>query len=258
MSTRMRSTIQPSSAATGEVASVRMPRTTKRRRRDVTMFRSGGAMRIIQRAMTFCAVVVLVSASHAVAQTEFSEMVDHVHLAVPNQASAVEWYKKHFGGQPMAEGAERLMFGETRILFQRNEGAKPSAGSAIDHLGFSVADLDATMKALEADGAKVTLPAREVAGLFKLAFVEDPWGVRIEVVQDAAKLGLHHIHLRAPDPGAALAWYAASFGGTLGKLKDRFDGINYGGVWVLVQKGEAVPSAGHAIEHLGFRPVNVD
>jgi catechol 2,3-dioxygenase-like lactoylglutathione lyase family enzyme len=185
-------------------------------------------------------------------------MVDHVHLAVPNQASAVEWYKKHFGGQPMAEGAERLMFGETRILFQRNEAAKPSTGSAIDHVGFSVTDLDATMKALEADGAKVTLAAREVAGLFKLAFVEDPWGVRIEVVQDSAKLGLHHIHLRAPDPGAALAWYAASFGGTLGKLKDRIDGINYGGVWLLVQKGEAAPSAGHAIEHLGFRPVNVD
>jgi polar amino acid transport system substrate-binding protein len=66
------------------------------------------------------------------------------------------------------------------------------------------------------------------------------------------------VHLRAPDPGQALAWYAASFGGTVGKLKDRIDGVAYSGVWVLVAKGEAAPSAGHAIEHLGFQPVNVD
>ena len=95
-------------------------------------------------------------------------------------------------------------------------------------------------------------------GMFKLAFVEDPWGTRLEIVQDSAKLGLHHVHLRAPNPDTALAWYASTFGGTIGKLKDRIDGINYGGVWLLAQKGEAVPSAGHAIDHIGFRPLNVD
>ena len=185
-------------------------------------------------------------------------MIDHIHLAAPDQAEAVEWYAKHFGGQKTAEGVERLMFGDTRVIFQRNAAAKPSVGSAIDHIGFSVTDLDAAIKALEAGGAKVVTPAREVAGLFKLAFVEDPWGVRLEVVQDAAKLGVHHIHLRAPDPGVVLKWYADAFGGSIGKLKDRIDGISYGGIWVLVQKGEAAPSAGHAIDHLGFRPINVD
>jgi predicted enzyme related to lactoylglutathione lyase len=128
-------------------------------------------------------------------------MVDHVHLAATDQAKAVEWYRKHFGGEPMTEGPDRLMFGETRVLFQLNKDAKPSAGSVFDHVGFSVADLDATLKAVEADGAKVEGPARDVEGLFKLAFVVDPWGVRLEIVQDdPAKLGLHHLHLRAPDP----------------------------------------------------------
>jgi catechol 2,3-dioxygenase-like lactoylglutathione lyase family enzyme len=64
--------------------------------------------------------------------------------------------------------------------------------------------------------------------------------------------------LRAPDPAAALAWYSDKFGGPIGKLKDRIDGINYGGVWLLAQKGEATPSAGHAIDHIGMRPLNVD
>ena len=41
---------------------------------------------------------------------------------------------------------------------------------------------------------------------FKLAFIEDPWGTRIEVVQDPQKLGFHHLHVRRQPP-ATLAWY---------------------------------------------------
>ena len=215
-------------------------------------------MRVVQRVVACLAVVLMACATPVSAQTGFANMVDHIHLAVPDQAKGVEWYRKHFGGQTMTEATDRLMFGETRIIFQKNDTPQPSSGSVLDHIGFSVADLDAALKNLAADGGKVVTPAREVAGLFKLAFVEDPWGVRIEVVQDLAKLGLHHVHLRAPDPNAALAWYVDKVGGAVGKLKDRIDGINYGGVWILAQKGEATPSQGHAIDHIGFRPLNVD
>lgn len=215
-------------------------------------------MRVVQRVIMSWAVVLVACATPVLAQTGMANMVDHIHLAVPDQPKGVEWYRKHFGGQPMTEAPDRLMFGETRVIFQRNESAQPSSGSVLDHIGFSVTNLDATLKDLEADGAKVVTPAREVAGLFKLAFVEDPWGVRLEVVQDPAKLGLHHVHLRAPDPSVALAWYVDKVGGTVGKLKDRIDGINYGGVWILAQRGEATPSQGHAIDHIGFRPLNVD
>jgi catechol 2,3-dioxygenase-like lactoylglutathione lyase family enzyme len=205
-----------------------------------------------------CLFALAATQTPSTAQTSFASLVDHIHLAAPNQTDAVKWYRDYFGGEPMTEGPDRLLFGETRVIIQRNEKAAPSAGSSVDHIGFSVPDLDATMKKFEAGGVKITQPARDVAGLFKLAFVEDPWGTRIEVVQDAAKLGLHHIHLRAPDPTKALAWYAESFGGAIGKLKDRIDGISYGGVWLLVAKGEATPSQGHAVDHIGFRPINVD
>jgi hypothetical protein len=56
-----------------------------------------------------------------------------------------------------------------------------------------------------------------------------------------------------------LAWYHEQFpAGVVGKLKDRLDGINFGGVWLLVSRGEAAPSRGRSIDHIGFRPVNVD
>jgi len=111
---------------------------------------------------------------------------------------------------------------------------------------------------MEADGAKIEGPAREVPGLVKVGFVVDPFGTRLEIVQDPSQLGLHHIHLRGADPSATMAWYVDKFGGTVGKLKNILDGINYGGIWVLAAKGEATPSAGHAIDHIGFRPQNVD
>jgi catechol 2,3-dioxygenase-like lactoylglutathione lyase family enzyme len=158
----------------------------------------------------------------------------------------------------MTEGTDRLMFGDTRLIFLRNMNGQPSTGTGLDHLGFSVANLDAKMKEFEAAGVKIDTPARDFQGLFRLGFIEDPWGTRIEVVQDPDKLGLHHVHLRATDINATLAWYKQKFGGETAKLKDRIDGVNYSGVWLLFQSGNTVPSEGHAIDHIGWRTDNLD
>jgi catechol 2,3-dioxygenase-like lactoylglutathione lyase family enzyme len=151
-----------------------------------------------------------------------------------------------------------VTFGKTRFIFLKAEAAKPSAGTAIDHIGFSFADLDAKMKELEAAGVKVVAPVRSAPGLVKVGFIEDPWGVKIEVMQDPELVGFHHVHLRAPDPEAALAWYKERFGGEPAKLKGLVDGLKYGDVWVLVAKGDATPSVGHAIDHVGWRVPDLD
>jgi catechol 2,3-dioxygenase-like lactoylglutathione lyase family enzyme len=202
-------------------------------------------------------IAALAIAAPAGAQSTIMPIVDHIHLNVPDQAKGVEWYQKFFGGTPTSEAPDRLMFGDTRLIFLKNASGQPSAGSAIDHIGFSFTDLDAKMKELEAGGVKVVTPVREVQGLFKLGFVEDPWGTRIEVMQDPSKLGLNHVHLRAPDPAATLAWYKQKFGGDSAKLADRIDGLRYSGVWLLVQRGDAVPTNGHAIDHIGWRTSNL-
>jgi catechol 2,3-dioxygenase-like lactoylglutathione lyase family enzyme len=191
------------------------------------------------------------SAGAAAAQTTLP--YDHVHLAAPDQAAAVEWYRKNLGGQLSAEGKDRVTFGKTRFIFLKAEAAKPSTGTAIDHIGFSFADLDAKMKELEAAGVKVVTPVRSVPGLVKVGFIEDPWGVKIEVMQDPELVGFHHVHVLAPDPEAALAWYKERFGGEPAKLKGLVDGLKYGDVWVLIAKGDATPSVGHAIDHVGWR-----
>jgi catechol 2,3-dioxygenase-like lactoylglutathione lyase family enzyme len=214
-------------------------------------------MRIFERSFRYAifaaAAALAAGAVPASAQTPIVPVLDHIHLNVPDQAKAVEWYQKHFGGRPMTEAPDRLMLGDTRLIFLRNDKAVPSTGSALDHLGFSFTDLDAKMKEFEAAGIKIVTPVRDVPGLFKLGFVEDPWGTRIEVVQDTDKLGLHHVHLRAPDPATTLTWYKEKFAGESGKMKDRIEGLKWGGVWLLVQRGDATPSEGHAIDHIGWR-----
>src|SRR5580704_10754887 len=73
---------------------------------------------------------------------------DHVHLNVPDPAAAANWYEKYFGGRRITEAPDRQMYGSTRFLFIKKADAKPSSGSSVDHVGFSVADLDAKMKEL--------------------------------------------------------------------------------------------------------------
>src|SRR3954469_25292391 len=111
------------------------------------------------------------SARPAVAQTASLDY-DHVHLAAPDQAKAVEWYQKMFGGQPTSEGKDRLLFGKTRFIWMKSETAQPSANTAIDHIGFSFADLDAKMSELQSAGVKIVSPVRDMQG-FKQGFVED-------------------------------------------------------------------------------------
>jgi catechol 2,3-dioxygenase-like lactoylglutathione lyase family enzyme len=208
--------------------------------------------------MVMAAVVTLAAGRTALAQTL---AYDHVHMAVPDPVKAAEWYGKHLGGAPGLTN-DRVVYGTTILAFLKADKARPSAGGAVEHIGLSFPDLDAKLKELEAAGAKILNPARDVPNLFKLAFVEDPWGVKLEIVQDAEFPGFHHVHLRVADPEASFKWYQQMFGGDRAKLKGQIEGLRYGNVWLLAQAskpGEQVPpSAGSTIDHIGWRPEVLD
>src|SRR5438552_7836427 len=113
------------------------------------------------------------------------------------------------------------------FLGARSSGG--SQGSVIEHLGFSVPDLDAKMRDLAAINTKVIEPAKNVNGLYKTALIENPWGTRIQLVQDPELLGLHHVQLRSLDPEAAYAWLIDKFGGERSKIKGQLDSLKYPG-----------------------------
>src|ERR1700722_16782634 len=184
----------------------------------------------------------------------------NVHLRTADPAKAIEWYTKYLGAT-VAPPPYSVMFGQTFVAFVKTDQPLPSEGSVIDHIGISYPDLKAKMKDFEAGGAKIVQPVKDAPGLFPYGYIEDPWGVKIEVVQDPAQLGFHHVHLRVKDPDATLKWFQDNFGGERSKLGGRVDGLRYSGVWVFAASSGAetpAPSADRAIQNMAIQVASVD
>jgi len=214
-------------------------------------------------AIAFCL------AGRLLAQTSYeAPPFDSIHLNVPEISSARDWYLKNMGGNA-GETADRVAFGRwsgdhplpLQIIFEMSSDTKPSAGTAIDSVGFSYADLDAKVRELQAAGVKITSPPEKTGADWKHAFAEDPWGTRIELVEDPDNLGLHHVNLHVKDPNATLAWYVRAFGGDRASVYGR-EGIRYrdlGLFYVFASKDDmATASEGHAIDRIAWGPLDLD
>lgn len=187
---------------------------------------------------------------------------DNVHIRVLDPVMAAEWYVSALGAKPSespAPGTAQVTFGPNVITITKGDNTQPSMGTLIDHIGLSYRDLDAAVKRAEAAGANVTSPPRESPGIFRYAYIEDPWGVRIEMVEDAERIGFHHVHLRVKDPDATLTWYQQKFGGDRTKLRGRVDGVRFDGVWLFaMSSGADLPLPAAAIQLVAFRVDDVD
>lgn len=142
----------------------------------------------------------------------------HLHLLSADPIAAGEWYVKHFGmtrrgpAEPSREPRFRcgrqtgpsvsltmdhvnvIIYPEgwTRTaypeLWKGREGLESSEGHAIDHVAFSVDDLDGTVARLERAGVRVTARPGMMAGTrIRHAFVEGPDRVRVELLEQAAQ-----------------------------------------------------------------------
>jgi lactoylglutathione lyase len=118
---------------------------------------------------------------------------DHVHLRSPDAAAAADWYIRVLGAELVEhrQGPRpryELRLGGLTLLINvilPGEDCGPAPASphqGLEHLGFTVADIDATAAALLARGAVFQLPPTTIRGL-RIAFVTGPDGVPIELLQ---------------------------------------------------------------------------
>ena len=195
----------------------------------------------------------------------------HVHVTASNATEAVKWYTLYMDCQPLADRDDGVDCDGVQIVFDSRPSLGTSQRTGIDHISFSYADLTSKMAELEAVGVRgsgVRLQRfedgstlRDAPGLFKHGFVFDPWGTRIEMVEDTDYLGFHHIHLSATDPAATLAWYQEMFDGDSARLRDRLSGVLFGDTWLLAshhEEGTPAATAGRAIDHIAFSVDNLD
>ena len=217
--------------------------------------------------MTWNRVVIAVLATGVLAAPGLARAADyhHVHITAASPSRAVEWYAQHMGCEPLSDRSDAADCYGVEVVFVPQPTQGGSQGTGVDHIGFSFRDLTAKMAELEAVGVRgsgVRLQRnpdgstlRDVPGLFKLGFIFDPWGTRIELVEDPDTLGFHHVHLSASDPAATLAWYRDVMGGEPASLKGRLDGLRFNGVWFLVsayREGTPGTTIERAIDHVGF------
>jgi lactoylglutathione lyase len=187
---------------------------------------------------------------------------DNVHIRTLDPAKAAEWYVSALGAKmstPPAPGTAQVTFGSQVVTITKGTAIEPSMGTAIDHFGLSFADLDAAVKRAETGGATVTTTPRESPGFFRYAYIVDPWGARIEMVEDGERLGFHHVHLRAKDPEATLSWFEQKLGGERTKLRGKLDGVRFGGVWLFaMSSGADTPPPATAIQLVAVRVDDVE
>ncbi|MGE3509456.1 MAG: VOC family protein [Vicinamibacterales bacterium] len=212
--------------------------------------------------MGFSAVCLLAVPVHAAEPLTKAIEYDNVHIRVLDPAKAAEWYVKALGAtmsEPPAPGTAQVTFGPNVITITKGDTVVPSLGTKIDHIGLSYRDLDAAVKTAEGNGAKVTSRPQMSPGIFRYAYIEDPWGIRIEMVEDTEKLGFHHVHIRVKDPKATLDWFEKHIGGERTLLRGKLDGMRYNGVWLFAMaSGTDAAPAPASIQLLAFRFADVD
>ena len=191
--------------------------------------------------------------------------IHHIHITASSPSEGVRWYSRHLDCEPVADRPDTADCGGVELTFMVQPTLGSTQGTGVNHISFSYPDLTAKMAELEAVGVRGSgvrlqrfpdgATLRDVPGLFKAGFIFDPWGTRIEMVEDEDTPGFHHIHLSAEDPEATLAWYRDVFGGEPASLRGTLDGLRFGDVWLLASRhdrGAPATTAGRAIDHIGF------
>ena len=183
--------------------------------------------------ITLVAIIALVlwQGSASAAETPIAEAVafHNVHFRVTDADKAAAWYIAHLDAKP-TEVRFRALLGEDLLVFFKDAAAGARAGGTLDHVGITVVDVDKKVKELQAAGARVAKVQGKKHGSIKSVVMEDPWGVRVELLQNSTPGVLHHVHLNVRDPQVALKQMEATFGGHAEYSGKRLQALRYGGV----------------------------
>lgn len=119
--------------------------------------------------------------------------LDHVHLRSPDPERAAGFYIDMLGAEPvgrMQNGAALrvvLDLGGLRLFIEQAPPDAPSPPAppflGVEHIGLAVRDMDAAVAELRSKGAHFVVEPHSPRPGFKMAFVQAPDGVRVEILQ---------------------------------------------------------------------------
>ncbi len=188
----------------------------------------------------------------------------HVQIIAASPTEAVSWYTRHLDCATVPDRGDTARCNGVDLIFAGLPTMGSSQGTGANHLGFAYPDVTAKMAELEAVGVRgsgVRLQRFDDGSTVRVgpdgrrhSYLFDPWGTRIELVEEAGSTGLNHVHLSATDPEATLEWYRSVLGGEPGQVAGE-NGIRFGDHWVFALRhsgGVPAPTRERSISQLGF------
>ena len=126
--------------------------------------------------------------------------INHVHVRSSDPHASAAWYERFFNARKL--WAREIMPGTVTVSMEvggpvrlnissKPEGTPDDRSAAelnrlgLEHFGFDVADLAGELARLEAAGVRVVLPLTDTPTGSRLAYIEGPDDVLIELVQPA-------------------------------------------------------------------------
>jgi len=111
----------------------------------------------------------------------------HVHFYTEQHEELLNWYTDVFGLEERPRGSIETTTNVPGMNLSFAGARTPrlaTQGTAIDHIGFEVDNLEAFCAALAARGIEFDVPYRKIPALgLAIAFITDPSGVRIEFTE---------------------------------------------------------------------------
>ena len=204
----------------------------------------------------------------------------HHHVNTTDVAAQKKFFVDTLGGVVIKVGTnntEIVKFPNVLIFFRQVQAAPGGTrGTTVNHIGFSVPNLRATIDKLKANGYPMitnteATPDRQVkddiagpppAGGSSIAFVQAPDDIKVEFVEapkQTTPIALHHVHFFHPANGEMQAWYVKTFGAT-SRLGGAFPAALLPGVALNFSSSPApvVGTQGRAVDHIGFEVKNLE
>jgi len=185
--------------------------------------------------------------------------IGHMHINATDVDAQAKFWTAAGGTLVQREKLTIVRFPGILVLLRKQDNSGGTAGSSVNHVGFSVRDFEGSVAKWKAAGLTWE-PGRNPPN--GQGFLVAPDNVRVEIFENRSQtvpMMMNHIHLQVTDVMQAQQWYGTHFGGVAGK-RGQWDVANVPGTELTLGKVDAlqVPTKGRAIDHIGFEVKNID
>ena len=187
----------------------------------------------------------------------------HVHVNVVDIELHKQLWVEHFGGEVVQKGSlVTVKFPNFLLVLTEREPTGGSQGSALDHFGFKVPDIEAVHEKWRAAGYEVQAEFTGTEG-FNNSYLIAPDGIRFELQEDTTleqqAIG-YHVHFWHPEYEELLDWYVDMFDAVKRQRGRTATTADVPGMNMSFQgcRTECVATQGRAIDHIGFEVENLE